>query len=101
MRRLLLLLLELLLLGQHLLLLAKLVDDVLKVLKVLGALRDPCLDIALLLGRDARLLRLLRQQLDLVARRVHLLPHLRELCLDLGAPAVRVGRRDVGRQNPG
>lgn len=40
------------------------------------------------------------QQLDLVARRIHLLPHLRELGLDIGAPALGARRREAGRQDP-
>lgn len=78
-----LLLLEEFLFSQHLLLLAKLVDNLPKVIVLLGMLGYPVLYITLLIGRYTRLLLILLEKNNLGPRVVHLLANLGEFGLYL------------------
>lgn len=76
-------LLLLLLLSEHLLLHAKLADDLLEMIKLSRVLHDPRLELALLLHRHPRSRQVLLVLHNLRACLVHLKSNLRELRLDL------------------
>lgn len=88
-------LLLLLLLSEHLLLRAKLANNLLEMIKLSRVLHDPRLELPLLLHRHPRPRQVLLVLHNLRTRLVHLQTNLCELRLDLRPPLLRVLRGHV------